>query len=286
VTSQPDLELVSAALGSAPQSFERVGAGGYTRSERWQVETVDGRAFVKQAEDDGSLHMLRREALVYQEVHGSFLPGYVGFADSGARAVLAVELLEDAHWPPPYPADTTPLFDALAEIAAASPPAELPPEPQLEPKWEAVASDPEPMLQLGVCSRAWLESALPTLAAAEQEAVFEGNHLSHSDVYSANVCFEEGRALLVDWGAARRGSPWIDVMQAVQSVRAEGGAVPPIEFPNEVAYAAAAAGHFAVEAPLPLPEWSPAGSTLREDMAADLGHALRWAAELLGLPLP
>jgi hypothetical protein len=30
--SQPDLELVAAALGSEPRSFERLGSGGYTRA--------------------------------------------------------------------------------------------------------------------------------------------------------------------------------------------------------------------------------------------------------------
>jgi hypothetical protein len=284
--SQPDLELVKAALGGPPRSFERLSAGGYTRSERWRVETAEGHAFVKQAEDEGSLHMLRREAMVYQHVHGPFLPGFIGFADSGDQAVLAIELVEDAHWPPPYPEDVTPLFDALAEIAATPPPVGLPAERQPKSKWETVAADPEPVLRLGACSRDWLESALPALIAAEQRAVFEGDRLSHSDVYSANVCFRGGRAILVDWGAARTGSPWIDVMQAVQSVRAEGSDVPPLDFPGEAAYAAAAAGHFAVEAPLPLPEWSPPDSTLREDMRTDLAHALRWAAEKLELPLP
>lgn len=284
--SQPDLDLVTAALGTSPRAFTRVGAGGYTRSERWRVETADGAVFVKQAEDEGSLHMLRREGLVYREVQGSFLPGYVGFADSGTRAVLAIELLEDAYWPPPYPDDAMPLFDALAEIAATPPPPELPAERRRAPNWEAVAAEPEPLLRLGACSRPWLEEALPILVAAERKAVMEGDHLSHSDVYSANVCFRNGRALLVDWGAARRGSPWIDVMQAVQSVRAEGGTVPPVAFPDEPAYAAAAAGHFAVAAALPPPDWSPPGSTLREDMAADLVHTLRWAAGLLELPLP
>jgi hypothetical protein len=285
VTSQPDLELVSAALGSAPQSFERVAAGGYTRSERWRVETADGRAFVKQAEDDGSLHMLRREALVYQEVRGSFLPGYVGFADSGARAVLAVELLEDAHWPPPYPADVSSLFEALELVSASDGPAGLPALTQPR-RWEEVAADPEPLLGLGLCSREWLEQSLPALIAAENAAVIAGDDLVHGDVYSGNVGFVGDRAVLVDWGACVRGSRWTDFAFAVLSVKVEGGVLPALDFPNEPAYATAIAGIFALEAPKPTPEWAPPDSTLREDMAADLVYALRWAAEQLDLLLP
>lgn len=285
MTSQPDLELVAAALGSSPRSFERVEAGGYTRSERWRVDTRDGRAFVKQAEDEGSLHMLRREAVVYAEVHGPFLPRYVGFADSGTRAVLAIELLDDAQWPPPYPDDVSPLFEALEQGAASPVPRGLPALTQTR-RWEQIAADPEPLLGLGLCSREWLERSLSTLVAAEAKAVIEGEELVHGDVYSGNVGFLDGRAVLVDWGAAVRGSRWSDVGFAILSVRVEGGVLPALEFPNEPAYAAAIAGIFALEAPKPAPEWARPESTLREDMAADLVHALHWTAEQLDLPLP
>ena len=81
-----------------------------------------------------------------------------------------------------------------------------------------------------------------------------------------------------------RGSRWIDVALALLSVRVEGGTPPHVEFPGEALFAAAFAGHFAVEAPAPLPEWAEPTSTLREDMADDLAHTLRWTAELLELP--
>ena len=201
--SQPDLELVATALGARPRSFEHVSVGGYTRSERWRVATADGHAFVKQAEDAGSLHMLRREATVYQHVHGPFLPGYVGFADSGDRAVLAIELLEGAHWPPPYPEDVSPLFAALEQVAATPAPVGLPALTQPR-RWELIAENPEPLLGLGLCSREWLEQALPVLSAAEAAAVVEGDELVHGDVYSGNVAFVGDRAVLVDWAPACR----------------------------------------------------------------------------------
>lgn len=99
----PDLELLAAALGHESHSWEAVDTGGYTHSQAWCVTTPDGPVFVKQAEEAGSLHMLHREAVVYRDVRGSFLPGFVGFADSGKRALLAIEFLEDAHWPRPTP---------------------------------------------------------------------------------------------------------------------------------------------------------------------------------------
>jgi hypothetical protein len=122
----PDLDLLTSALGSTPTRCESLTHGGYTRSRTWRAETTDGSFFAKEAADDGSLHMLRREVLVYRTVDGAFLPGFVGFADAGDRALLAVEFLEDARWPPPYPEDVGPLFDALELVAATTPPHDLP----------------------------------------------------------------------------------------------------------------------------------------------------------------
>lgn len=283
---QPDLELVAAALGARPRSIEPLNQGGYTRSLSWRVETADGPAFVKQAEDEGSLHMLRREALVYEHVRGHFLPGFRGFADNGTRALLAIELLPDAHWPPPYPEDVAPLFHTLEELAAVGAPAELPSWKHRPSRWERIAADVSPLLGLGLCSEAWLEQALPTLIAAERDVVDVGDDLVHNDVYSGNVAFVGDRAVLVDWGAAVKGSRWVDVAFAVLSVRVEGGELPRVDLPNEGAHAASLAGHFALEAPMPPPEWTSPDSTLREDMVGDLAHALRWAAEALELPLP
>ena len=281
----PDLDLLTEAIGHEPRSWKPVNTGGYTCSRAFRVETRDGLVFAKEAEEAGSLHMLRREATVYRGVHGPFLPAFVGFADSGERALLAIELLEDAHWPPPYPDDVGPLFDALDLVAATPPPPELPVQGRWRSRWELVAADPEPLLGLGLCSREWLEASLDTLTRAESQAQFEGDDLVHNDVYSANVAFRGGRAVLVDWGAAVRGSRWIDVALALLSVRVEGGTPPDVVPPEEIApFAAAFAGHFAVDAPAPLPDWAAPGSTLREDMAGDLAHALRWSVELLGLP--
>ena len=137
---------------------------------------------------------------------------------------------------------------------------------------------------LGLCSSGWLESSIDALIEAERRCVFEGDELVHNDIYSGNVGFTSRGAVLVDWGAAVRGSRWIDSAFAVLSVRVEGGTRPGLEIPGEAALAAALAGHFAAEAPAPLPDWAEPGSTLREDMAGDLAHALRWAAELLDLP--
>lgn len=279
----PDGELLTAALGREPLRWEPVETGGYTRSRTCRVETAGGQVFAKQADDQGSLQMLRRESLIYEGTRGSFLPGFVGFADSGERALLAIEFVDGAHWPPPYPTDLAPLEAALEDVAAADPPAELPAAWAWESRWERVAADPQPFLALGLCSPAWLEASVDRLIAAEKEADFKGEHLVHNDLYAANIAFRSGRALFVDWGAAVRGSRWTDVALAHLSVRVESG--PPLPTPPDaIPFVAAFAGHFAVEAPAPLPEWADPSSTLRQDMKGDLVHALQWCVEALDLP--
>ena len=152
-------------------------------------------------------------------------------------------------------------------------------------EWERVATDPEPFLGLGLCSREWFTHSIDVLLEAESRVVVEGESLVHNDVYSANVAFGKGGAMLVDWGAAVRASRWIDVAFAILSLRVEGGTRPAwLALPGEEALAATIAGLFATGAPGPLPAWAEPGSTFLEDIAGDLAHALRWSAEHLDLP--
>jgi Phosphotransferase enzyme family len=183
----------------------------------------------------------------------------------------------------PYPDDVGPLFASLEQIAATAPPAELPSCQPPFSQWAAVGADPESLLSLGIFSREWLEESLPSLMAAESSAESKGDALVHNDLYSGNVCFTPRGVVLIDWGAAIRGSASIDVAFALLSLRAEGATVPALDFPDEPAYAAWIAGLFAVGVSAPPPDWAEPGSTLREDMAADLVHALRWASERLEL---
>jgi hypothetical protein len=177
--------------------------------------------------------MLRREAIVYANVSGSFLPAFVGFADDGGRAVLALEYLTDVRWPPPFPSDVSPLFAALEQASSTTPPPELPAHRRWESRWKRIADDPEPFLGLGACSPDWFERSLERLIAAETQADFEGNELVHNDVYSGNVCFRGDCAILIDWGRSTR-LP-VDRCRVRTSERARRGRRPtPARFPGRV----------------------------------------------------
>jgi Ser/Thr protein kinase RdoA (MazF antagonist) len=261
--------------------------GGYTRAPKWWARRHDGTSvFVKAAEDDElALRPLRTEIAVLEAVEGAFLPrlhdAYVG----EGRALLVLEDLSGAAWPPPFRSDVRPLFDALDAVAAARPPALLRRlEPLPEPRWRRIEREPQPLLALGVCSDRWLADALPLLIEAESRVPLPGESLVHYDVWSDNLCFADRGAVLVDWAEARIGNGAIDVAFALLSLHVEGAAAPAVE--DEAGLAAFVTGVVATEAAAPPPAWAVSGSTLRDDQRADLRVGLRWTAAALGLPSP
>jgi Phosphotransferase enzyme family len=264
----------------AAAHWQEVG-GGHTRANKWRATLTDGSAvFVKAAEDELGLRIARVELSIYRNVTGSFLPQLVDAWEEDGRALLVLEDLADAYWPPPYPADVRPLFEALDAIAATAPPCELRRLANRgETPWEQIAA-------LDVCSAEWLEHAIEPLRAGERSFSASGDELVHCDIWTDNVCFTERGALLVDWGAAGIGNRWIDVGFALLSLLVEGATRPSLEIPNEPGLAAYVAGLVVRGATAPLPEWARPDSTLREDQRGDLLHALRWASEALGLEDP
>jgi len=266
--------------------WEPVIGGGYTRQAKWRVRFADGStAFVKAADEEPYSSALRREVTVYESVDGPFLPRLVGALDDGALVVLAVEDLAGAHWPPPYPDDVRPFFEALDALAATPVPSGLRSWSVAGSNWQRIVDDPGPFLALGLCSAPWLEQVVQDLVQAESRVSWAGNDFVHYDIYSGNVCFVGSRALLVDWDTAGAGNRWVDVAFALLNLRVEGAAPLDVRLPQEGDYAALLSGYFAVEAPGPMPQWAE-DSSLREDMVGDLRHALEWTADTLGLPKP
>ena len=139
--------------------MERPAAAGYTRASKWVASLADGRTvFVKTGKD------IEHERRLLEELEAPFMPLLHGWSADGEESVLVLEDLSAATWPPPYPTDTMPLFDAVSGAAGVAAPEWLRPiAPRDEESWKAVVADPEPFLGLGMCSRTWFERAAPTL---------------------------------------------------------------------------------------------------------------------------
>jgi Phosphotransferase enzyme family len=270
----------------APDSWEPVG-GGYTRAPKLRVRLQSGESrFVKFAENDElAARSIVAETRVYGSVTAPFLPTLYDMFVADGRALIVLEDLTDATWPPPYPDDVAPLFEALEAVASIAAPPDLPRLAEREETpWQRIAREPELVLGLGVCSESWLQRALPALLDAEARVPLSGDRLVHHDVWAENLCFTARGAVLVDWAEARIGNPAIDVAFALLSLQVEVAVTPQIE--DEPALAAFVTGVIAAEAAAPLPTWTASDSTLRADQLDDLRVALRWVAAQLALPPP
>jgi hypothetical protein len=286
-----DMERVAAALRARPVSWHSATRGGQTAAARWLVTMPDGTgAFVKLGATLESAAWVRDEHLAYVQLRGRpFLPRMIGWHDDGERPVLVIEDLSTARWPPPWDA---PAVDAvlacLSEVHSTPPPTDLPAIGQhgleLHGSWRTVAADPEPLLGLGLCDPAWLETALPALEEATAAAGIDGEALLHMDVRSDNLCVRDGRALLIDWNWACVGDPAFELASWLPSLHAEGGPPPESVLPEPAPeFAALLAGYFCSHAGLPpIPE----APHVRDMQLQQARTALPWAARELGLPPP
>jgi hypothetical protein len=274
-----------AVLGWRPRAWRPV-FGGYTPARRYAVADGERRAFVKVASNRVTANMLRCEARAYAAVAGAFMPRFIGWADDPETPLLAIEDLSDATWPPPW--TTAQIDQALAAIEAMhAMRVDLPALTDLDPGvadgWTAVARDTAPFLSLGLASPAWVAAALPDLVAAEAHCPVEGEALSHYDLRSDNICFAASGVKFVDWAAAARGNPALDLGFWLPSLELEGGPAPEAILPGHPEVAAWVSGYFAARAGLPI---IPSAPRVRDIQRAQLATALPWAVRALRLPPP
>jgi hypothetical protein len=274
------------ALGRRPVRWETVVGTGYgTNNRRWIVELEDGATvFVKAALDERAADWLRQEHNVYSSVTARFIPELHGWYD-GEVTLLAIDDLSDAEWPPPWSDERVDaVLASLSDLRGTPPPSGLGLAEDLREfldGWPRVATDPEPMLSTGLCSREWLNGALPHLESAASACRLAGEAFLHLDVSSNNICFRGRRALFTDWNWAAVGNPLLDVVGWLPSLRLEGGPEPWTIVPDSGGLSALVAGYFAAHAGLPPPETAP---TVREFQRGQGEVALAWAARELGLP--
>jgi Phosphotransferase enzyme family len=223
---------------------------------------------------------------VYQHLRGTWHAEMLGFED-GDRPLLILEDLSGCFWPPPWNAQRVDAVrGALREIAMHPPPPGLDSASSWigEDGWPEVARDPEPFLNLGLCSQRWLDNALPALLDAADPRLLDGAALCHLDVRSDNLCFRsDTRAVLVDWDCARIGNPEFDLAFWLPSLHLEGGPPPQAVADLAPGIVAIVAGFFASQAGLPSIPFAPG---VRGIQLGQLKVALPWVASVFGLSPP
>jgi aminoglycoside phosphotransferase (APT) family kinase protein len=280
------IKAITAASGAQATSRRHVVAG-HTHAEKWLVELHDGRrAFVKAGAEPSARAQIEHEASVLRSVSAAYMPVLYGAATVDDWSVLVLEDLSGAAWPPPYADRGEALLETVAQVARTPPPPGLQRRPDGRPLgtyWQRIAANPEPVLALRLFSADWLARAQPILDAAESLAQLAGDDFLHDDVWAGNVCYTERGALLIDWASPTIGDRNIDLAYALLSIRASGTKPPPIDFPEEAAYAALLAGANAYQVTQPTDKSIRHASVLRAGWLHDLEFALDWASELLQL---
>jgi hypothetical protein len=288
-----EIDRVERALGWRPVSFRPAtsGRGASDTAARWIVADRRGSgpdrrsAFVKVGATELTARWTRTEYRTSGSLGGWFLPEVLGFDDDGSRPVLALEDLSTADWPPPWTdGQVTAVLAALAAIAGTRPPDHLPrklPDDGID--WRDVAAEPAPFLALGLCSESWLDRALPSLISAAAGAPLAGDALVHLDIRSDNLCFRDGRAVVIDWNHACIANSDVDIAFWLPSLHAEGGPQPDSILPDAPGLAAWVAGFFCARAgEAPIAD----APHVRELQLRQSRTSLPGAARALGLPPP
>ena len=291
---RPEIEHVpvpvsraAALLGCRAVRWHRA-SGGSTPALRWVVAFDDGRsAFVKAAANELTAAWLRQEYEVYQSVRADFLAGLIGWCDDGRAPVLILEDLSGAEWPPPWSGEAIRrVLVVLSRVRVVQCAVErsLASTRRLETaNWTGIRARPEPFLSLRLCTRWWLDRALPELEAAEGAAGLDGRDLLHGDVQGGNLCLVGDRTVLIDWNWSARGYGMIDVATWLPSLSAEGGPAPDEVIEGEGPLVAVVAGTLAARSTQPAPARMP---ELRAAQRRKLRHALPWACRVLGIDPP
>ena len=283
--SPEDAARIGVLTGRRPTGFRRA-AGGYTAAARWVVDLEGATAaFAKIGVDRLTARWLREEHRVYSALDGDFMPKLLGW-DEGERPLLLLEDLSGCFWPPPWDAGRVDqVLEALARLRAVGHRGLLSPldpaDSGLAGCWHSVAEEPAAFLSLGLATARWLRDSAPVLAAAADGAVIEGPFPTHLDVRSDNVCFRDGRAVMVDWNHAVLAHPDLDIAGWAPSLQAEGGPAPEEILPGRGQMAAVISGYFAKRAGMSI---IPAAPRVREVQRQQLRTSLPWAVRELGLP--
>lgn len=212
--------------------------------------------FVKLALTDFTRQQLAHEALVYQHLAVEPMVRYVTYLPD--LAVLALEDVEGAYWPPPWqPGHVEEVAAALDELHRHVLPAGVPVVDVGESlcgRWSLVAADPSPFLSLGLCDEDTLRRLLPTLIKIDEANDLRGSSVCHLDLRSDNMCRVASGWKFLDWSYATAAAPALDFVLWLPSLIAEVGHVPSAlaeyaEHPFMVSFA----GYLAAQAGLPEP---------------------------------
>ena len=124
--------------------------GGYTAAQRLIAYFSDGSsAFVKVGTTELTSRWLCQEHDVYESLSAPFMPAYLGWDHDQVHAILLLEDLSDAFWPPPWNEkrvqQVLETLEAVSGTSITAPPF-FERAADLMTGWSQVAKNPQPFL--------------------------------------------------------------------------------------------------------------------------------------------
>ncbi|SHF08305.1 Phosphotransferase enzyme family protein [Seinonella peptonophila] len=305
-------------LGSVVKKTEIV-YGGFGPSATFRLYLQDGRTIFVKGAGKGSTSVnwkgVKKEEILYQEVKAvqAFSPAYIGSVKQSDWHLLLLEDMGHAVEVPPW---TEALARNAMEGVAQFHLLGLQEKAKLEKMDVATFAFQWRMLKETKAERellfalfpgkrdeiiTWFDHVIDHLIEAE-ERVFDINQpwgLIHCDLRSDNLRFLEQKLILFDWATTCMGPLMLDIAFFLPSIWGQSGPFPSIllteytgimqnngvVFSQSSIEAAAAftAGFFAARAGKEPIDFLP---RLRAIQYMQLGPALHWVADALGLPAP
>ncbi|WP_199614591.1 aminoglycoside phosphotransferase family protein [Paenibacillus alkalitolerans] len=292
--------------------------GGYGPSATFRLFLEDGRTIFAKGAGKGSntenWRVLPIEEAVYRNISAiaPIAPRYYGSVSVEGWHLLLLEDVSGAKKVPPWTEELA--LQAVRDIAAFHVRAvsEAGNVDKMTGKgvidnWLSIKNNSDErnyflcLFQNRSEGEAWLDAVIDSLIPMEAELMRPDQPWGfiHTDIRSDNLRFRDGNLVLFDWALALNGPLLFDAGFFFPSIEGEGGPTAEfllpeykkvmtahgIQFPAfaEYSVAVATAGFFATRAGKPPIPMLP---RLRSIQRLQLGPALRWSCNILGLPQP
>ncbi|MBK6588089.1 MAG: hypothetical protein IPG22_07325 [Acidobacteria bacterium] len=172
----------------------------------------------------------KKEARIYTHLEGNHALLFGFFIDIPSGSILGLENLSSAEWNIKWTKHcVASVISRLDEVSRLKFPFKI---PRLEhlvadfKSWNSIDSAGIEVLGTILGCSDWICDIEAFLRELSSAASFKGHEMVHFDVRIDNMCFRDGRLILIDWDWLSIGNPVLDILTLLPGVYLSGGPHP------------------------------------------------------------